>query len=539
MKGILSTLLIAIFSTIAITSCDSNGAQSDNNQNNNNGANSSGPLVPKIGEGYAQKGPFQNGATVLVEEFDDEGAPTGLTWSTTTQSDGKISFEGIGWEGLAMVTVTGHYFNEISGSYSAEPFALRAAMLVSDTERVGNVNLFTHIIARYIEYWMPDGYSYDELREYADSYFADWFGLLTPPEHLNLLDSIDANTDRDSYILLLYSAAMASLELTQEEVDQLADEFAQYDAGYYVDWPPGPGRTVLEKLFQEVQENEASLITQAREQLEQEFKRVISIGDIGTNRVAGTICIYAGVLCEGGMLEGVPVQASIPKDVPVNVLYSGSYGFLAYFEGNGQNANIAFSSQPGGTALRSASGSASSFIEIMVRPITGKARYNLRFTSSVDKMIERLSMFRLSDGLPKDPYPLVVGENSVQVGVVWGTDKNTDSYYQLIAGPGRYRFNISGYRCAVFDPPPIRVKGYEWDWDVRELPVEQAGNNPFDNSSAIVIEEATECFLQFELEADTRPNRLYVHVDATGLRDAAINSNRAISEEFKITVTRL
>lgn len=538
MKNLLFSTSIVFACALVTTGCDSGDSAKHDTANNGN-VSTSTPLVPVDGEAYVQKGPFQNGATVLVEELEDDGTLTGQTWSTTTGPDGKISFQGMGWEGLAMVTVEGYYFNEITGTYSSAPFTLRAVMPVTESDRVGNVNLFTHIIARYVEYWLPDGYSYDELREYADGYLAEWFGLLTPPEHLNLVDSIDANTDRDSYILLLYSAAMASLELTQAELDQLADEFAQYDAGYYEDWPPGPGRTVLLELFEEVQENEASLITQARQTLNQEFGRVINVADVAANRVAGTICIYAGVLCENGTLQNLPIQSEIPLDVPVNVLHSGSYGFLTYFTDNGQNVNLFFSQQPGGTSIRSKSGTVSDFIEIMVRPLRGNDRYNLRFTSTLDKMIESVRMFRLSDGIPDDPYPLVVGENEVQVGVVWGTDKNTDSYYQLVAGPGRYRFSVSGFACGGA-LPPVSIRGYQWDWDIRDgLPEAQSGTTPFDNSAPVFTENDPGCFVQFELENDTHPNRLYVKVEAVGLRDSNINTNRAVSIDYTIQVDRL
>lgn len=545
MKNLLFCSSMVIAFTLAISGCDSGNSGSDitNNSgsditNNGTGATAT-PLVPVDGEAYVQKGPFQNGATVLVEELEADGTLTGRTWSTTTKADGKISFQGIGWEGLAMVTVEGYYFNEITGNYSSAPFILRAVMPVTDSGRVGNVNLFTHIIARYVEYWLPDGYSYDELREYADSYLADWFNLLTPPEYLNLVDSIDANTDRDSYILLLYSAAMASLELTQAELDQLADEFAQYDAGYYDDWPSGPGRTVLLALFKEVQENEASLVAQAREKLNQEFGRVIDVTDLAFNRVMGTICIYAGVLCENGTLKNLPIQSQIPLDVPVNVLHSGSYGFLTYFTDNGQNVDLSFSQEPGGFAIRKKSGTVSNFIEIMVRPVYGNNRYNLRFQSTLDKFIKSISMFRLSDGLPDDPYPLVVGENEVQVGVVWGTDKNTNSYYQLVAGPGRYRFSVSGFACGGTQPP-VSVRGYQWDWDIREsLPVAQQATNPFENSASVFTENDPGCFVQFELENDTHPNQLYVKVEAVGLRDININTNRAVSIDFTIKVERI
>lgn len=498
---------------------------------------SADPLVPVAGEGYAQKGPYQTGATVTVQELDSEGSLTGQTWSTQTDSDGKIRFEGIGWQGLAMVTVNGHYFNEYSGAYTPEPFRLRAVMYVSDETLVGNVNLFTHLIARYMEYWLPEGYTYEELRGWANDYIMTWFGLMTPPENLNLLDSIDPETDRDSYMLLLYSAAMAKAGLTQADVDALAEDFAVTDAGWADEWPEGPGKQALMKMFNEAQNNEAALIEQARKALQQEFGRVFQATESGANRVAGTICVYAGVLCPWGDLTNIPISPE-PRDIPVSVPYSGSYGFLMNLNDNGSGATARFGRAPGDNSIRSVSGSVSDFLEFMIQPIEGDRRYNLGLSSTTNKTVTSVRMFQLSQGIKKDPYPLVVGDNAGLVGIEWGTFRNTDSYYQLIAGPGRYRFTIGGYTCGT-STAPVVVRGYQWDWDIREpLPEDQAGRTPFDTASTAQPSE-NQCSHQIELINDTHPNRLYLHVEAIGIRDRNINANRAISEDFTIRVERL
>ena len=495
-------------------------------------------LVPSPGEGYAQKGPFQNGTTVMVEGLNPNGSLSGNTWSTETGSDGKISFQGIGWEGLAMVTVTGHYFNEITGTWSPGTFRLRAVMPVSGSELVGNVNLFTHLAARYYEYWMPDGYSYEELRDdYLNDYLMTWFGLSTLPENLNLLDSIDPETDRDSYMLLLYSAAMASIGMTQEELDALAEDFATTDAGYGEDWPEGTGKDALVRLVKEAQENEATLVAQARQNLEAEFGRSSPAVSSGANRVAGTICVYADLLCEWGDLYNVPF-GPVHLDIPVSINHAGSYGVLINFNGSSQGATAVFSDTPGGSAIRSSSGSASSFIEFMVRPLAGVQRYNLRLASSLAKEATRISLFSLSQGTEAQPYPLRIGDNAGRVGIEWGTSRNTDSYYQLIAGPGRYQFTIGGYPCGT-QITPVIVRGYQWEWDIREpLPEGQVTNTPF-NTAATVTSDQNSCSHQFELENDTQPNRLYVHLEAIGLRDTMINTNRAIHHKYTIRVRRL
>ena len=157
---------------------------------------------------------------------------------------------------------------------------------------------------------------------------------------------------------------------------------------------------------------------------------------------------------------------------------------------------------------------------------------------NVAKTATRISLFSLSQGTETQPYPLKVGDNDGRVGLEWGTSRNTDSYYQLIAGPGRYRFTIGGYPCGTTIAPVV-IRGYEWDLDIREpLPEDRQGNNPFNTAPAVVADENS-CSHQFELENDTHPNRLYLHLEAIGIRDTMINVNRAIHHNYTIRVERI
>src|SRR5690606_39607166 len=119
---------------------------------------------------------------------------------------------------------------------------------------------------------------------------------------------------------------------------------------------------------------------------------------------------YAGVLCPWGELTNIPISPEL-RDIPVSVPYSGSYGFLMYFNDNGSGATARFGRAPGDNSIRSVSGSVSDFLEFMIQPIEGDRRYNLGLSSTTNKTVTSVRMFQLSQGIKKDPYPLVVGED--------------------------------------------------------------------------------------------------------------------------------
>jgi hypothetical protein len=236
-------------------------------------------------------------------------------------------------------------------------------------------------------------------------------------------------------------------------------------------------------------------------------------------------------------MVNVPI-GTVPLDIPVNINNAGSYGIGLRFSGSGQGVNAVFSETAGSSPIRSASCTASDFIEFMVPPLEGDRRYNLRLSGSAARTATLLTLFSLSQGSEDQPYPLRLGDNDGRVGVEWGTLRNTDSYYQLIAGPGRYRFTIGGYPCGT-SVAPVAIRGYEWDLDIREpLPVGREGDTPFDTAPA-VVEQDNACSHQFELENDTQPNRLYLHLEAIGIRDSSINANRAIHQKYTIRAERL
>ena len=151
-------LIIPVFLILILTACGSGNSNNNTESPPPTGSDpppSSGEILdPQSGEGFAQKGPFQSGAVVTITMLDmtNNGAPTGSVWTTVTAFNGLIYYADIP-SGIAMVTVEGNYFNEYSGTFSTTPLRLRGIMEVGEGAPPSNINLFTHLAARYIEYW--------------------------------------------------------------------------------------------------------------------------------------------------------------------------------------------------------------------------------------------------------------------------------------------------------------------------------------------------------------------------------------------------
>lgn len=553
-------LTILLFLILFLTACGSGSSSktvtdsstgTDSSTDSNPPVSSGELLEPQAGEGYAQKGPFQAGAlaTITMLDMSNNGAPTGGVWTAETAADGLIYYADIP-NGIAMVTVEGNYFNEFSGAFSTTPLRLRGIMEVGEGAPPSNVNLFTHLAARYIEYWTAEGYDYEEYRDWANWFFEQWFGFKTTPDQLNILDNRGPLINNDSKTLLLYSAAASKIGMTQAQLDQLADDFAQLDGGYLdaqgnvLDnpiWPEGSGFDLMRTLFAEVDENGETLYTQARNNLQQEYGRFFASSEWGGHRAVGGYCGFAQVLCTDTWLEPVTYSSAAGKEIPIRLGLSGSYAILARHQ-NSSGLSFAMLPPEGtGTTLHSKSAGVNSFTELFIRPLAGRSDYLLRISGGQDPTINSVSMRRLSDGIPDEPVPLYEGDNDAYLGTNWGTWDNTNSYYQILVQAGVYEVTVSGYPCGQ-TITPLAIWAYYWDHDMTEpLPVEVTGQNPFENSGQLLYASGSTnvgCAAQFTLTAPgTRPNRLYLRVKAEALR-GSINNESDINVDYNIRVVR-
>lgn len=133
--------------------------------------------------GKVQKGPFVTGATITVNELNENLGQTGKSFTTSIASDdGSFSLNNLEMESdLALLSGNGFYFNEVLGQLSSAQITLQAIADLTDEETV-NINVLTHITKSRIETLVGEGMSFADAKRQAEGEFQDFLGVT---EHFN------------------------------------------------------------------------------------------------------------------------------------------------------------------------------------------------------------------------------------------------------------------------------------------------------------------------------------------------------------------
>ncbi|MBC8986182.1 RagB/SusD family nutrient uptake outer membrane protein [Pedobacter sp. N36a] len=96
--------------------------------------------------GFVEKGPFLQGSKVTLIELDNNLAPTGKTYETTTTNDmGAFEFKDIVLSSAyAKFSIDGFYFDEVRNTLSTSRIILTSIAKIGEIAKV-NVNLLTHL----------------------------------------------------------------------------------------------------------------------------------------------------------------------------------------------------------------------------------------------------------------------------------------------------------------------------------------------------------------------------------------------------------
>lgn len=118
--------------------------------------------------GYAQKGPLNNGSSVLISELDANMNQTGKTLTSNIENNqGLFEIDNIEFESqYAEITVSGFYFNEISGYNSSSQLTLYALSDLMDRSSL-NINIISSIEKERVEYLISEGKSFREAKNQA------------------------------------------------------------------------------------------------------------------------------------------------------------------------------------------------------------------------------------------------------------------------------------------------------------------------------------------------------------------------------------
>jgi len=178
------------------------------------------PQVRKaVFSGYAQKGPFTNGSSIMISELKSNLDQTGKVYSTII-ADNLGSFEQKNIELVSQyveLKADGFYFNEIQGQTSLAPMTLYALVDIVAVNSA-NVNVLTHLEKARVEYLVKqERKSFSAAKKQAQKEVLAIFGF-EPSE--TLFEALDLTTDAK---LLAISCILQGYLSTGNMMELMAD----------------------------------------------------------------------------------------------------------------------------------------------------------------------------------------------------------------------------------------------------------------------------------------------------------------------------
>ncbi len=164
------------------------------------------PLKKEKITGFAQKGPFNNGASVLISELNSDFVQTGKNITSTIENNqGQYEIDNIEFiSQYVILMVNGFYFNEIFGNNSSAQLTLYAISDLSDKNSL-NINVLSSIEKERVEFLISEGLTFKDAKNQA---IQEILGIFEIDTILNLeseaLD-ISKNSEGNSILLAISS----------------------------------------------------------------------------------------------------------------------------------------------------------------------------------------------------------------------------------------------------------------------------------------------------------------------------------------------
>lgn len=203
-----SILLLAICSLFLVisTSC-SNDDDSDDNAKR-----------PVQINGVVEKGPFVEGSAVSIFELDKNLNETGKIFKSETNKEGHFSISASEklMSDIVYVSVTGYYFNEVTGNLSAGTITLDALAYANSNgqEATINVNILTHLeLPRVLRLVKEEGKTFDQAKKQAQKELLAAF-LITDQNVTPEATAIEENSTQANILI-----AISSIILNQSNFD--------------------------------------------------------------------------------------------------------------------------------------------------------------------------------------------------------------------------------------------------------------------------------------------------------------------------------
>ncbi len=217
-----SCLLIACV-VIFVISCETvPGVDPTIDQIVDSTANEEDPLIDTI-TGFIQKGPFLNGASILISELDEDLVQTGMIYTAQTRNylgSFEVILKGLESEYIDL-RVDGFYFNEVLGEKSSSQLTLYALSDCNDRSTL-NVNVVSHLERLRTKYLVAQGTSFAEAKRQAQQDVLGVFSFSKEEMIESELLDISAAGD-DNAILLAISLILLGNGSTVDLSGLLAD----------------------------------------------------------------------------------------------------------------------------------------------------------------------------------------------------------------------------------------------------------------------------------------------------------------------------
>lgn len=170
--------------------------------------------------GYAQKGPFINGSSVIVYDLQSNLSPTGKSYNSQIKDNkGSFQLDDIPFSSnYVSLRVDGFYFNEVLGQQSASQITLYSLCDVTGDGEL-NINILTHLEKSRVEYLMKNGKSFEEAKTQAQKEVLAIFNI--EKEDIKVSEQLKISESGDDNGILLAVSAIIQGYRTESEMTEL------------------------------------------------------------------------------------------------------------------------------------------------------------------------------------------------------------------------------------------------------------------------------------------------------------------------------
>lgn len=243
-----------------------------------NGQDTTGSTSKVTVDGFAQKGPFINGSSIIISELDNEFSQTGKSFNTQIKNNsGKFEIKNIPLVSNFINTrVDGFYFNEVTGKKSNAQITLNGIVDISENKQV-NLNVLTHLEKSRVEYLLDNTQlNFDEAKKQAQREVLSIFEV--DQEQVDIeSEKMDLSSENiESEILLAISSILQGYRSEADFSSLLAEIISDIEADGKLDLPNNGSKLISHaKLLDPVS------ISQNTRNRYLEIGDTISVGDFG------------------------------------------------------------------------------------------------------------------------------------------------------------------------------------------------------------------------------------------------------------------